>query len=65
MYVTISTVFTWLNAAPLLHKQGHHLQISTTAKLFLMDAIVIIILILSSGTCYGDIEILRRRQCVV
>ena len=65
MYVTISTVFTWLNATPLLHKQGHHLQISTTAKLFLMDETVIIILILSSGTYYGDIEILRFRQCSV
>ena len=65
MYVTISTVFTWLSATPLLHKIGHHLQIATTAKLFLTDKTVIIILILSSGTYYGDIELLRFRQCSV
>ena len=65
MYVTISTVFTWLSATPLLHKLGHHFQIATTAKLFLMDETVIIILTLSSGTHYGDIEILRFRQCSV
>ena len=62
MYVTISTVFTWLSATPLLHKLGHHLQIATTAKLFLMDETVIII---RSGTYYGDVEILRFRQCSV